>query len=174
MATQLGAHPDIYLNIKEPRFFDARTFYDYESDHPLNTEQEYLKLYANKRAMRSKYRIDASVFNMYAESSIRDILAFSPSAKFIVVLRDPLAASKSMHGQRLKSHFPAMREVSEDFYSCWHELTKRRKGYGFPKGCRNKILFRYDLLYSYERYLPFLDRLISQDCICYINYDDLS
>lgn len=171
LATQLGEHPEIYLNVKEPRFFDARTFYDCECDHPLKTEQDYLRLYSSPRAAHCRYRIDASVFNMYADSSIKDILAFSPSAKFIVVLRDPLAASKSMHAQRLKSHHQAMREVSEDFCACWHELAKRRDGIGFPEACRNKMLFRYDLLYSYERYLPFLNRLIPPDRIRYVDYD---
>ncbi len=49
-----------------------------------------------------------------------------------------------------------MREVSEDFMECWNLLEERKKGKGYPKGCQNKFLFRYDLLYSYEKYLPYL------------------
>jgi hypothetical protein len=92
---------------------------------------------------------------MYDRSSIADILSLSPRAKFIVILRDPLTASKSMHKQRLKYPKGNKREMSENFCECW-KFLKYRIDYGkdYPKQCRNKILFRYDLLYSYEKYIP--------------------
>ena len=55
---------------------------------------------------------------------------------------------------------PAMREISDDFSVCWSKIKSRHKGCGFPRGCRNKILFQYDLLFSYELYIPSLLQLI--------------
>jgi hypothetical protein len=48
----------------------------------------------------SKYRVDGSVFNMYSKESIDRILSLSPNAKFVVILRDPVEASISMHKLR--------------------------------------------------------------------------
>lgn len=170
LASQLSAHKDIYMGPKEPRFFDAHVFYDYECDYPIKSIESYLALYANKESKSSKYSLDASVFNMYSEFSIKNILSLSPHAKFIVVLRDPLSASKSMHLQRLKYVDPAMREISTDFDVCWKSLPERRGGNKYPHGCRNRFLFRYDLLYSYELYLPFIRRLIKKENIIIIDY----
>ncbi|MBV5304829.1 MAG: sulfotransferase [Chlorobium sp.] len=169
---QLAQYPDIFIpKIKEPRYFDAHTFFDYESDYPIKNEKEYLSLYDTFDANNSVYRVDGSVFNMYSEESIKRIIKLSPQAKFIVILRDPLSASKSMHLQRLKYYDVRMREVSIKFCECWDLLELRKKGSGFPKDCRNKILFRYDLLYRYELYLPFIQNLINKDKILFIKYD---
>lgn len=157
----LGQHKAIYIpKNKEPRFFDAHTFYDFEEDYPIKSLDDYLYLYQNSESRESKYRVDGSVFNMYSETSIKNILKLSPDAKFILILRDPVSAVKSMFMQRLKYTLPIMREISDKFHICWESLQKRKNGEGFPKGCRNKFLFRYDLLYSYEKYVPMLLDLI--------------
>jgi len=157
LAINLAQHQDIFLpKQKEPRYFDRSTFYDFEDDYITKILNEYLNFYNTSEAIESKYKMDASVFNMYSQQSIDDILKLSPDAKFIIILRDPVDASLSMHRQRLTYVDKTMREVSEDFNECWNLLEKRKEGQGYPKGCRNKFLFRYDLLYSYENYLPYL------------------
>jgi len=170
LAVQLSAHKDIYVGQKEPRYFDALTFYDYEDDYQYKTLSSYLSLYSTAISARSKYSMDASVFNMYSEISIRNVLNLSPNAKFILVLRDPLSASKSMHLENLKYANTAIREISSDFDVCWNALNDRRQGKGYPKGCRNKFIFRYDLLYSYEKYIPFINKLINRDNLIVIDY----
>jgi len=172
LASQLGQHPDIYMGAKEPRYFDARTFFDNKEDWPINDINEYLRLFDCSQALNAQYRLDASVFNMYSEESLNEILKLNPEAKFILVLRDPLTAAKSMHRQRLKYVDLRMREVSEDFAVCWNMLVQRKQGFGFPVGCRNKLLFRYDLLYAYENYLPFIRAMIDKERIFFIDYNE--
>jgi hypothetical protein len=172
LAINLAQHQDIFLpKQKEPRYFDRSTFYDFEDDYITKTLNEYLSFYNTSEAIESKYKMDASVFNMYSQQSIDDILKLSPDAKFIVILRDPVDASLSMHRQRLTYVDKTMREVSEDFNECWNLLEKRKEGKGYPKGCRNKFLFRYDLLYSYENYLPYLKEKL-QDKLFIGFYED--
>ena len=155
LAYSLSQHPNIYLpKQKEPRYFDRKIFYDFSSDYITKTLDEYLKYYNNPQAYKAIYKMDASVFNLYKAKEIQEIIEFSPNAKFIVLLRDPVEASLSMFYQRLSYIETSMREVCEDFNKCWSMLEKRRNNQGYPKGCRNKFLFRYDLLYSYENYLP--------------------
>jgi hypothetical protein len=170
LAAQLSVHQEIFVDKKEPRYFDAPTFYDFENDYPHKTIESYLALFRSSVSAVSKYSLDASVFSIYSESSIKNILDLSPDAKFIVVLRDPLSASKSMHLQRLKYTTTAMREISNDFDICWNSLSERRVGNGYPQDCRNKFLFRYDLLYSYEKYIHYIDGLINKNNIIYIDY----
>lgn len=151
----LSQHSDIFVpSCKEPRFFDAHVYFDNSKDYPIKNIDDYLKIYSSESAAAAKYRVDGSVFNMYSLDSIRQILELSSDAKFIVILRDPITAVKSMFAQRMKYIDLHMREVSDNFEDCWRLLKARRKGKGYPDGCRNSILFRYDLLYSYEKYIP--------------------
>lgn len=168
---ELSTHPEIYSRIKEPRYFDARTVYDYESDYPVKNLDQYLSFYDAEEAKNATYRVDASTMVMYRQDSINDILELSPHAKFIAILRDPLSASKSWHLHRLHHTVTRLREVSFHFEECWDLLEKRMAGSGFPDNCRNRFLFRYDLIYRYELYLPFLDRIIDPANILFINYD---
>lgn len=173
LANNLAQHKKIYISeLKEPRYFDAHTFYDNKSDYLIKNIEEYLELFNNLEAKKSKYRLDASVFNMYSEMSIKNILQLSPDAKFIIILREPVSASVSMHSQRLAYSDPKMRELSEDFKECWKMLKGRKQGLYYPKACQNKILFRYDLLYSYELYIPQIQNLIESKNLFIGFYED--
>ncbi len=157
--------------IKEPRFFDAFTYYDDEADYQYKSINSYLELYDFDSSRTSKYRVDGSVFNMYSEKSIKNILSLSPNAKFVLIIRDPISSVKSMFLQRMKHANKEKREISNKFSDCWKSLIQRRNdGDCFPEGCRNKFLFRYDLLYSYELYIPMLKQLISADNLLLIDY----
>ena len=116
LASILASHPQIFIpDIKEPRFFDAHVYYDYEEDYPYKNISQYLNLYDSIESSNSTYRLDASVFNMYSEKSIKSILELSPDSKFILIIRDPLSASKSMFSQRQKHVLTHLREISNDF-----------------------------------------------------------
>lgn len=173
LAYNLSLHENIFIpKVKEPTFFDAHIFYDYEEDFPIKNLKEYLSFYDYDEARKAKYRLDGSVFNMYSEEAINNILKLSPNAKFIIILRDPISASISMHKQRLKYAGGGLREISEDFVDCWNMIEERKKGNQFPKDCRNKFLFRYDLLYSYEMYLPFIINNIKKENLFIAFYEE--
>ena len=101
LVSGLSQHNDIFVPpIKEPSYFDAHTVYDYEEDYPFKSIDTYLKLYKSKGSSNSIYRVDGSIFNMYSEISLKRILKLSPDAKFILIIRDPVNATKSMFFQR--------------------------------------------------------------------------
>ncbi|NDY72000.1 hypothetical protein DO021_10790 [Desulfobacter hydrogenophilus] len=173
LAEGLQQHSRIFMPYKkEPKYFDARTFYDFEEDYPIKSIDHYLNLYSTNQSSSILYRLDASVFNMYSLESIKDILLLSPKSKFILMLREPLSASKSMQKQRLKYTREGMRELSEDFCECWEYLKGRSNGTCYPKKCRNKFLFRYDLLYSYERYVPYIIDFVGRNNIFIGKYEN--
>ena len=171
LAAELAQHPRVFCPpVKEPRFYDAKIFYDFPEDQNPITRRDYLALYESAPE-NALWRLDASVFVMYSLDAVRNILSDSPDARFIVVLRDPCDASKSMHAQRLKTLYNHLRELDDDFYRCFDLITERKKGKGFPAACRNRILFRYDLLYSYELWLPGLTALLG-DRLLVLRYED--
>jgi len=170
---ELRHHPLVFVPAqKEPRYFDAQVFFDDADDYPIDSLDEYLKLFSGD-VRKSRYRVDGSVFNMYSETAIKNILTMSPSAKFVVVLRDPVSAVKSMFLQRLKYPTGPMREISDDFPVCWGSLVKRKEGLAFPKDCKSKFIFRYDLLYAYEKYLPQLIEIIPEGQLLILRYESL-
>jgi hypothetical protein len=77
-----------------------------------------------------------------------------------------------MHKQRLSYTDLKMRELSENFIKCWRMIKFRKKKMLFPVNCRNKILFRYDLLYSYEKYIPYIISKIKKKNLFIVFYDD--
>lgn len=172
LADSLARHPSVYCWKKEPRFFDAGVFYDDPALYPIKTINKYLENYDNAEAEASVYRLDASVFNMYSVDSIRRIRELSPDAKFLLILRDPVSASKSMFMQRLKYIREDMREVSEDFCKCWGNLGARARGAGFPRGCKTTILFRYDVLYHYEKVVPNIVEAVGKKNLLVLRYED--
>lgn len=168
----LRSHPEIFVpRNKEPRYFDAHVFYDYPEDYPIKNLDDYLSLYSSKESTNSLYRVDGSVFNMYSVDSIKQILAISPKAKFVVILRDPLEATKSMFLQRMKYTDSTLREVSEDFNTCWQLMKSRKNNKNFPDMCRNKFIFRYDLIFSYELYLNKIVELVGKENIYLGSYE---
>ena len=168
----LRQHPDIFVPTnKEPRFFDAHVFYDYQEDYPIKNIDKYLSLYACPEASQKQYRVDGSVFNMYSTDSIRAILKMNPEAKFILILRDPVEATKSMHKQRMKYLDKSMREISFDLSVCWEQLGNRKIGKGYPSKCRNRFLFRYDELFDYNKYVSQLLNIVDNENLMIIDYN---
>ncbi len=173
LAKNISKHKDIFLpKYGTERFFDAITYYDYQEDSPVSSIEEYLSSFDSNEALKATYRLDPCALSMYKKESIDNIIKLSPNAKFIIILREPVSASLSMHRQRLGYTDIKMREVSENFMECWDKLESRKDGKGFPKGCRNKFLFRYDLLYSYELYLPYIIKTIKKENLFIGFYDD--
>jgi hypothetical protein len=109
---------------------------------------------------------------MYSLVSIQNILRYNEHSKFIVILRDPVGASISMYKQRFKYVDVKMREVSQCFMDCWNMARQLDNNIGYPHGCRNKFLFRYDLLYRYEFYLPDLIKLLGHKLLI-LKFNDL-
>ena len=171
----LGQHDDIFVPIKkEPRFFDAHIYFDDESDYPYASFDEYTKLFDFDSAKKCKYRVDGSVYIMYSEESIKNILEINPSSKFILLLRNPVDATKSMFMQRLKYTDTTLREVTNNFSEIFELINKRKLNSGFPKGCKSKNIFKYDLLYQYEEQVPSLLKAIDRKNLFIINYESFS
>lgn len=93
----LSQHPSIFFcNLKEPRYFSSRYKNfphngsgDYVADNfTIKGKNEYTSLFKN--AKDEKIIGEASVDYLYFFNSAYDIKNFSPNAKIIIILRNPI------------------------------------------------------------------------------------
>jgi hypothetical protein len=90
--TYLREHPDVFMSpIKEPEFFT-----DFLGEHRrVRTRAEYLDCFAGVRG--EKRLGEASVSYLASHTSARAIKEFSPLAKIIIMLRNPVDVMYSMY-----------------------------------------------------------------------------
>src|SRR5262245_29668254 len=100
----LAPHPEVFLAPKEPHFFGS----DIRSIRQVN-EAEYLKLFGSAE---NELRLgDASVFYFYSNVAPQEIREFSPDARIIISLRNPVDMVYSLHSQLVFS----LEDEIEDF-----------------------------------------------------------
>ena len=93
--TYLKQHPEIFLSrIKEPQFFAGFL----GEQRRIQNWPDYLSCFAG--ANGEKRIGEASVAYLAATNSARDIEAFSPEARIIIMLRNPLDVMHSLYHLR--------------------------------------------------------------------------
>jgi hypothetical protein len=169
----VAGHQCCSCPIKEPGFFDRKVLCDDHHRFKLDSFDEYEKIYENLNSKNFQYVLDASIFSFYDPSIIKEMLAVRPQAKFILCLRDPLEAAKSMFRWRHCSSDKTKREITNDFCEAWRYLPQRRERKRLPANCSSPILFQYDLLYQYELYFRSVTNLIPDGNLFIVKYSDL-
>jgi len=129
MYEYLRQHPEIYFpSLKEPRYFATDQDSGFDRDGPFFVREleDYLALY---RGVRGEKRIgDASVQYLSSRAAPERIREFSPDARFIVLVRNPVDIAYSLHGQRLAGGG----EDIEDFEEALAAEPDRRAGRRLP------------------------------------------
>ena len=91
-----------------------------------------------KKAFNShKYLVDASVWYLYSNVAVDEILKYNPESKFIVMLRNPVDMFYSLHQQLL---YNGEENISSPL-KAWNIQHERKKGLNIPFGCRDKAFF---------------------------------
>jgi hypothetical protein len=161
----LKQHPEVFMpgEAKEPTFFGS----DFNSEFFIRDETKYLSLFS---AARHEKRIgEASVWYLYSKLAAREIKAFAPAAKIIIMLRDPVEVIHSLHSQLLYSGY----EDLEDFEEALGAEAERRRGLRLPRFPQLVEALYYREVVKYaeqvQRYFFVFDRAQ----IKVIIYDDL-
>lgn len=120
----LSEHPDIYMSAtKEPTYFGR----DLAFRRPRISQAEYLSLFAGGH--RARYRGEASVLYLYSQTAPEEIHRFSPDARIVIMLRDPVDMVYSGFWQNRKT---AIEDVGE-FERALALEPERRQGRRVPK-----------------------------------------
>ena len=117
MNDYLQQHPDIFMAPKELHYFGA----DLETKIKLS-EQEYLKYFQNTGD--KKIVGEASVWYLFSKTAAEEIKKFSPDARILIMLRNPLDVIYSMHSQNLYDG----NEDIKDFEKAIELDNDRKKG----------------------------------------------
>lgn len=165
MYEYLRQHPQVFMpNIKEPYFFCPDL--DIAAYRTIRERQRYLALFAG--AGEAKRIGEASVWYLYSREAARRIHAFSPSARILIMLRNPVDMMYSLHGQFLKT----LNEEIVDFEQALGAQPARRRGRAvppkahFPQGLQYTDVARYTT--QVKRYFDVFGRRQTQ----VISFDD--
>ncbi|WP_432411023.1 sulfotransferase family protein [Rasiella sp. SM2506] len=124
MYQYLGQHPSIFpCPVKEPHFFNFDSKHRYYSD--LDT---YINLFSTASGAHD-FRMEASVWYLYSEVAIAEILKLNPNATFIILLRKPAEMFLSLHQEFLFSGA----EVLTNPIEAWIAQQKRETSFKSQK-----------------------------------------
>src|SRR5438034_3527344 len=95
MNDYLAGHPDIFMAKKEIHYFGS----DLEIKQKKLSGEEYLDFF---KEGEHKYIVgESSVWYLYSKNAAAEIKAFSPGAKIIIMLRNPVDMLPSLHSQHI-------------------------------------------------------------------------
>lgn len=161
----LAQHPQVGMcERKETQYFafDLYPAFGRATDRPWISQDEYLSLFSEAQ---DKVRIgEASVWYLYSAAAPREISEFSPEAKIIVMVRNPLEAVPSLHSQFVFVGIEPVEDLEEAL-----ALDGERERLGTPP------FFPPRSYRSAARYSEQLERYLSvfgRDRVQVIVYDD--
>ena len=151
MNDYLGQHPDIFMAVKELHYFGS----DLKTKVKIS-EAEYLRYFQN--AGNKKIIGDASVWYLFSQKASEEIKNFSPEAKILIMLRNPVEVIHSLHSQNLY-------DGNEDIFDFEKAVSldeERKKGINLPDSLdffelppyKDSVLFSAQV----KRYLDIFDK----------------
>lgn len=169
MRNYLASHPNIFFAVPdEPGYFDRQFRYSNPDDCAYRDIEDYLSIYRKVDLERELAIGEGSVYMMYSEETLREILSVSPDARFLIMMRNPFEAAISMHGENLKS-LGIGREPHADFEDAWRDLGNRdTRGIAGVHPMR----FRYDVLFSYAEHVSRAQELLGAERLMLVSYDN--
>ncbi len=118
----LSQHPDIFMAELEPNFFAL----DIEGKQDrIRAIREYLSLFS--KASTQRYIGEKSPRYLFSRDAAKNIKAFNPNAKILIILRNPMEMLYSWY-RHLRRHGL---ETEPDFISALRKEGERKKKYGF-------------------------------------------
>lgn len=167
MYEYLRQHPDIFMaNEKEPHFFGTDLIQTPKFPYYKRDMEWYLSTFveAGPKIMLG----EASILYLKSKLAASEIKEFSPDAKIIAMLRNPVDMLSSMHSHVL---YDGSEDI-EDFELALEAQTDRELGRRIPKGCGIVDYLLYKDIANYsdqlERYFAEFDR----DKVHVIIFDD--
>ncbi len=147
----LGAHPGVFTpQRKEPHYFCPDLG---QWGGTIASLAEYEGLFSSARP--EELAGEASVFYLYSQVAIANIMAHNPAARIIVMLRNPAEAARSMHAFQLQHD----QEDVADFEQAWRLQQPRLEGQHLPPRWPHPHHMQYGALYCYA---PQVRRVLAQ------------
>lgn len=161
----LAGHPQIFMcTPKEPCYFDT----DLPWPDSPKSEQAYMRLFDGANDVHIAVG-DASTNYLYSAVAVSNILAFNPSAKFIVMVRNPIEMAMSLHSYSVQE----LTEDVVDFEAAWRLQGERRNGRSLPRLNYQKDFVMYGAFCMLGEQLQRLYSKVERERVHVIVFDDL-
>ncbi|MEQ9188621.1 MAG: sulfotransferase [Cryomorphaceae bacterium] len=171
----LAQHPAFYMSdIKEPGFFCTDLIEESDAFHgrgdkffKFRTKDQYLSLFSASED--HVYRGEASSKYLFSKAAANNIHAFNPSAKIIILIREPIDFLRSYHAQCLID----LVENDASFASAIGKEDERRAGNSIPRTCVVPSYLLYTELATFSHQIKrYLDAFPKEN-VKVLLYDDL-
>ena len=131
---------------------------------------EYLNKYFNFKKKNYQYIGEGSPFYLYSRVAVKNILRFNPKSKFIVLIRNPVSMSYTLHNMLSF----AGQEPESNFMNAWNLQSKRLKSKPEDK-LYNKYneLFQYKKICSLGTQLIKIKKIIPKENLLILSYKEL-
>jgi hypothetical protein len=167
LSEYLREHPRAFLSKpKEPHYFCAE--FDYYFAPGQRTEDHYLGLFAAATDEHLAVA-EASVWYLYSSDAARNIAAFDPAARAIVMLRNPVDLVPSLHSQLLYM----LDEDEPDLARAWELQEPRRRGERVPATARVPAFLQYGEAARLGAQLARVYDALPREQVLTIVFDDL-
>lgn len=161
----LRDHPRCFLcEPKEPSFFAS-----FLRSRPVETLRDCERLFRDADPERHAVVGEASVLDYLSDDTIEAIRRYSPGAKFVYMVRDPVELVVSFHAQLLRNGEEDLRDLG----AAWDAQERRRTGRGIPLGCLDPLHLQYRTVASVGTRALALRRRIPPDRLLILHLDDL-
>lgn len=167
----LDQHPDLCMSSpKEPNLFATDFCHDQDvGAFTRKTLDAYHGFFEDPT--ESNIWGEASACYLYSTEAARNIHAFNPDAKIIVIFREPVDFLHSYHLQQLKNPI-SEGEVIKDFETALALEERRKRGESIPKGCLIPELLYYSERVRYAEHLARFYAYFPPSQVKVIIYDD--
>ncbi len=163
LSEYLRTHPQVFLsNPKEPHFFNS----DF-SNRYVTTLEDYMKLYSGVDEGHLAVG-EASTRYLFSTVAVPEIMKFNPHAKIIVMVRNPVDMTYSLHSQAV---FNGIEDVLV-FSKAWRLQESRREGKHVPLICPDPKLLMYGDICLLGHQLEQLYSSVPRDQVKVIVFDD--
>lgn len=165
MSRYLNKHPHIcFARPKEPHFFTSPL----AASDILNLQRDYIERFYGHCRQNKHILGEGSVSYLYSKDALEHILRINPNARFIVMLRSPMAMLQSYHARLLY----ILQENVGDFRQAWQLQSLRAQGRRIPSTCSDPRHLQYAEIGRLGSYLEQLFNLAGRQRCHVIVFDD--
>lgn len=165
--TYLSEHPQIFMSeVKELNYF--ATDFPHVQKIAFKTVDDYHKVFANADERHLGVG-EASPFYLFSQVAFKNMAAYDPGAKVILILRNPVDFVESYHQLNLS----LLREDEPDLAKAWDLQAERKQGRHIPSGARGTALLMYGEVGQFGKYVARLLEIFPREQVKIFLYDDL-
>jgi hypothetical protein len=168
LADYLAAHPAAYVCSPKEPFFWAEDYPGLAQRLGIRSLEEYLRLFSSADA-RHEVVAEASTNYLCSRTAVSRIREYCPTARFIVVLRDPVEVAHAFHMEQV---FAGNEDVT-DFAAAWQLQERRRRGDALPRACWAPRFLQYEECVRFGEQVERLLAEVEPGNVLFLRFEDV-